>query len=116
MNELEEILSRHRSFWRRGAADAPLVGTSRWPCVSMAHFAWGLDEPEGLLQPEMLRVEHFLPQYEALFQATGRARRRPVLACVPPRAIPWFEDRVRYRILSAEWIHLREAAARGLAR
>ena len=84
------VLDRHQGFWHRGPADRPLLGLSRWAQVTMGQFDWGLPTPEGILEPEMLRVERMLPRYEALFAE------RPLdddlgWPAMPPTAIPWLE-------------------------
>lgn len=98
---IASVLDRHEAFWRRGPADRPLLGLSRWAQVTMGQFDWGLQEPEGILEPEMVRVERLLPQYEALF--AGRPLDDDICwPAMPPTAIPWLEAilgcRVRYSV------------------
>jgi hypothetical protein len=97
------LLARHEAFWRCEPAGSPLLGLSRWGQVTMAQFDWDLPAPEGTLEPEMLRVEHLLPQYEALF--AGRPLDDDLCwPAMPPTAIPWLEAilgcPVRYSIPS----------------
>ncbi len=85
------LLARHDAFWRCGEADHPLVGTSRWPAHSMSDFDWGLPASEGALRPEMLHVEHLLPQFETYFQAGGALDSDLIWPAIPLRGILWLE-------------------------
>ncbi len=87
---IEELLARHEAFWRCDPANAPLLGMSRWAQVSASQFDWRLPTDEGLLEPEMLKVEDLLPQYETLF--AGRPLDDDLCwPAMPPTAIPWLE-------------------------
>ena len=85
------LLGRHEAFWRRGAVPAPLVGTSRWPYITTHDFNWDLPVPVGHLEPAMLQVEQFLPQYEARFEERGIQDGDLFWSAMPPRSVPWFE-------------------------
>jgi hypothetical protein len=88
---IEDVLARHKLFWKRADVDRPLVSYSRWPYASITDFDWGLPQEEGVLLPEMLQVDHFLPQYEALFNAGGPFDGDMLWTATAPRAVPWLE-------------------------
>ncbi len=88
---IEALLARHEAFWRCADADRPLVGTSRWPAHSMLDFDWGLPASEGVLQPEMLRLDHLLPQLEAYYDTDGELDGDLVWPAIPLRGVFWLE-------------------------
>lgn len=96
------LIRRHEAFWSSGEVSEPLVGMSRWPYITTRDFDWGLTALEGTLKPEMLRVERFLPQYEARFEEHGILDGDLLWAAMPPRSVPWFEAivgcQVRYSL------------------
>ena len=58
----------------------------------MHDFDWGLPAPEGKLEPRMLDLDRFLPQYEAYFAAgNGPTDGDLIWPAMPPRAVPWLE-------------------------
>jgi hypothetical protein len=90
-SDLLPIVRNHMMFWRSVPVDAPLFSTSRWPHESIQEFDWGLPGDVGTLEPDMLRVEHFVPQYESYFARKGALDGDLFWSAMPPRAIPWFE-------------------------
>ncbi len=90
-NRIVSLIARHEAFWVRADVPAPLVGTSRWPYITTHDFSWNLPAAEGHLEPEMLDVGHFLPQYEARFEERGALDGDLFWSAMPPRSIPWFE-------------------------
>ena len=87
---LHKVLQRHQAFWQCGAVDRPLLGIARKPSTPIQAFDWGLTFDEGLLQPEMLAVDHFLPQYEASYATEGLYDGDLFWTAHPP-GIPWME-------------------------
>lgn len=73
-----------------------------WAETTTAHFDWGLPAPTGILEPEMLDVDRFLPQYRAQFEDHGLTNGDVIWVAVPPLAVPWHEAitgcRPRYSI------------------
>jgi hypothetical protein len=100
-------LARHRAFWGCAPADRPLTGTSRWSQISSGQFDWGIPAGDGTLEPGMLRVDHFLPQYEALYRERGPLDGDLVWPAMPPTAIPWLEGMlgcpIRYSLPSGSF-------------
>ena len=88
---LTPLIERHQAFWSRAEAGPALVGTSLWPETTTRHFDWGLPGPEGAVEPDMLSVERFLPQYVAQFEAHGVHDGDMIWSAMPPLAVPWFE-------------------------
>ena len=97
-NALTQLIRRHEAFWASGDVDQPLIGTSRWPYITTRDFAWNLPAPEGNLDPEMLVVEHLLPQYEAKLEERGILEGDLFWVAMPPRSVPWFEAIVGCKI------------------
>jgi hypothetical protein len=99
---LDEAIARHAAFWRREPAAAPLVSRSRWWSVTTAQFDWGLGRADGVLEAEDLDVEHFRPQYTALFEGRGPLDDDLLWPAMPPTAVPWLEGMlgcpIRYSI------------------
>lgn len=89
---LSKLVKRHEAFWCGGEVEVPLLGTSRWPYVMTQDWDWGFGRESGLLEPEMLDVERFLPQYEAWFDAHGSVVDDLFWSASPPRSVPWFES------------------------
>jgi hypothetical protein len=89
--EFAALLVRHEAFWSRDDVEVPLKGTSRWPYITTDDFAWDLPSPAGFLEPEMLEVGHFLPQYEARFEERGHLDGDFFWSAMPLRSVPWFE-------------------------
>ena len=90
-HQLATLIGRHEAFWTRRDVRASLVGTSRWPYVTTHDFNWDLPAPVGHLEPEMLEVGRFLPQYEARFAERGILDGDLFWSAMPPRSVPWFE-------------------------
>jgi len=90
-DQLAHLIARHEAFWSRGDVRQPLVGTSRWPFITTHDFNWDLAAPVGHLEPEMLEVGRFLPQYEARFEERGIFDGDLIWSAMPPRSVPWFE-------------------------
>jgi hypothetical protein len=88
---LTPLIERHGAFWSRAEAGPALVGTSMWPETTTRHFDWGLPGLEGAIEPDMLSVGHFLPQYVAQFEAHGVHDGDMIWSAMPPLAVPWFE-------------------------
>ena len=111
-------LTRHRAFWERAPADRPVRGTTRWSQISSRHFDWGIPAGDGTVEPEMLRVDHFLPQYEALYVERGPLDDDFVWPAMPPTAIPWLEGilgcPIRYSVPSGSF-HAEPIAGEGAA-
>jgi len=91
INKVDDLLARHAAFWHCRAVERPLVGVTRWSQFNLSQFDWGLPDEEGILRPEMLDVDHFLPQYEALFGDGGPFDDDLCWSAMPPKAIPWLE-------------------------
>jgi len=89
--DVRDALRRHQAFWEWAEAEKPLVSTVRWPHHAIHDFDWGLLNPEGILHPEMLVVDHFMPQYESYYEAGGVLDGDLFWPAVPPRAVPWLE-------------------------
>jgi hypothetical protein len=100
-------LARHRAFWDCAPADRPLIGTTRWSQISLQQFEWGIPVGDGTLEPDMLDVDRFLPQYEALFDGRGPLDGDLVWPAMPPTAIPWLEGMlgcpIRYSLPSGSF-------------
>lgn len=90
-DDLAGLIERHRAFWTRAPAGPALVGTSLWPETTTRHFDWGLPGPVGAIEPDMLSVERFLPQYVDQFEAHGVHDGDMLWSAMPPLAVPWFE-------------------------
>jgi hypothetical protein len=90
-DDLAQLIERHRAFWSRAPAGPALVGTSLWPETTTRHFDWGLPGPVGAIEPDMLSVERFLPQYIDQFEAHGVHDGDMLWSAMPPLAVPWFE-------------------------
>jgi hypothetical protein len=90
-DRVDDLLASHAAFWRCADVERPLAGMTRWSQITTSQFDWGLPAEEGILRPEMLDVEHFLPQYEALFEDNGPFDDDLCWSATPPTAIPWLE-------------------------
>jgi hypothetical protein len=90
-DSLREVLARHRAFWQCGSANQPLVGKVRMPRNPLDDFDWGLPEGQGKLEPQLVVVDHFLPQVEEYYQAGGVLDGDLFWPVVPTRSIPWLE-------------------------
>jgi len=100
-------LARHRAFWGCAPADRPLTGISRWSQISSGQFDWGIPASDGTLEPDMLDVDRFLPQYEALYRDRGPLDGDLAWPAMPPTAIPWLEGMlgcpIRYSLPSGSF-------------
>lgn len=61
------------------------------PRNPLQDYDWGLPEGQGRLDPDMLRIDHFLPQIEAHFERAGLLDGDLFWPVVPTRSLPWLE-------------------------
>lgn len=89
--QVHAMLQRHYAFWQCGAADQPLIGITRWPYIPIQAFDWGLNFDQGILDPKMLAIDHFMPQYEEVYSTKGLLDGDLFWIAQPPGAVPWME-------------------------
>ena len=89
--EVHDVLRRHKAFWHCGKLEHPLLGITRWPYIPLHAFDYGVPFQEGILQPDMLVLDHFLPQYEAYYAAHGLLDGDLFWWATPLGAMPWLE-------------------------
>ncbi len=88
-SNLEDLLSRHKNFWSRGAADQALVGLSRRKYFPTDDFKLEWDQDD--ITPELYDPEYFLPQYEKKFSSGGLYMGDLLWSACPFWGIPWME-------------------------
>ena len=90
-DNLRDVLLRHEAFWQCDETERPLIGITRWPYIPLQAFDYGFSFEEGILHPEMLVVDHFLPQYEAYYETYGLLDGDLFWWATLPGAMPWLE-------------------------
>ena len=90
---LEERLELHRRFWARAPQPRPLASFRVGDFFFARHFqaAHPLLEPDRLIEPGMLDVCAFLPDYERMFAESEAIGQDGFWAGEPFTGIPWME-------------------------
>jgi hypothetical protein len=85
----EQLLEQHLRFWQMAPAQRPLLSCSLGSYFPLQDFPGLL--PEGLVEPEDVRPERFLPVYEALYSDRARVGDSLFYAASAFTGIPWVE-------------------------
>ncbi len=91
---MEEKLRRQRAFWTREEIDRPAVTFWMGTYSSFEVYRGAASLGEGLLTPENIHPEEFLPDYERLYQTSTRIDDDSFYAASPFFGIPWLEGMV----------------------
>jgi hypothetical protein len=87
--ELEELCARHRSFGECLPAESALVGVYQHSIYPMADFIPHLSE--GIVQPDDIHEQDWLPVYERLWARTGLFWGDLMHWAAPLNGFPWME-------------------------
>ena len=90
---LEERLELHRRFWAREPQPRPLASFRVGDFFFSRHFqaAHPLLEPDRLIEPGMIDVSAFLPDYERMFAESEAIGQDGFWTGEPFTGIPWME-------------------------
>ena len=87
---LSEKLARHRSLWNLEEMDRPLI-TFRLLMEGMELYHGAATLPDGLLRPDQVDPEAFLPDYDRQWQMHEEMGHDGVYCATPFWKIPWIE-------------------------
>ncbi len=102
---IEERIALHRAFWGRSSSYHPLAAFRvEKDFFFSRHFeaARPLLVPNRKIEPSMLRVEDFLPDYERMFRAAEDVGQEAFWTAEPFTGIPWMEAILGCEILAGE--------------
>lgn len=90
--DIQEVINKHKDFWKLKPVSRPLIGYCMGGWSQMQLYESGRKTlPTGLLEPDMLKPELFLPDYEKILTCNNILQDDLVHSAEPFPAIPWME-------------------------